>query len=159
MMLPGGFGDFSSTLLKGRAESNRCNNASFLSAEYPLPKESTLRDSPSSDKNRKVHKMCGRYREIPDIKFRRELGFGPIVNWFNPAPILSAVMLPGWVWGFLVSIFRRRGGLADSMQSSSAGSEKTMSSSSRVKQLHKFKTKVARQFPFVKTPKNIFLES
>jgi hypothetical protein len=54
----------------------------------------TLWDSPSSDKNRKVHKMCARYHEIPDIKFRRELGFGPIDNWFNPASVLLAVMLP-----------------------------------------------------------------
>jgi len=46
------------------------------------------------DKNRKVHKMCARYLEIPDIKFRRELGFGPIVNWFDPRPVLSAMMLP-----------------------------------------------------------------
>jgi hypothetical protein len=92
--------------------------------EYPLPKESTLRDSPSSDKNRKVHKMCARYHEIPDIKFRRELGFGPIVNWFDPAPVFLAVMLPGRVWGFLVSTFCRRDGLANSMQLSLAGSKK-----------------------------------
>ena len=26
--------------------------------------------------------------------FRRELGFGPIVNWFEPAPVLSAMMFP-----------------------------------------------------------------
>jgi hypothetical protein len=49
---------------------------------------------PPSDKNRKVHKMCARYREIPDIKFRQELGLGPIVNWFAPAPVLSVMMLP-----------------------------------------------------------------
>jgi hypothetical protein len=27
-------------------------------------------NSPPSDKNRKVHKMCARYREIPDMKLR-----------------------------------------------------------------------------------------
>ena len=65
-------------------------------AEYPLPKESTLREiSPPSDKNRKVHKMCARYREIPDMKLRQGLGLGPIVNWFVPAPVLSAMMLQG----------------------------------------------------------------
>ena len=46
------------------------------------------------DKNRKEHKMCARYLKIPDIKFRRELGFGPIVNWFDPAPVLSAMIIP-----------------------------------------------------------------
>ena len=51
-------------------------------------------NSPPSDKNRKVHKMCARYCEILDVKFRRELGFEPIVNWFDPAPVLSAIMLP-----------------------------------------------------------------
>ena len=69
------------------------NNNGHRDAEYPPPKESTLRNSLTSDKNRKVHKTCARYREIPDIKFRRELGFGPIVNWFDPAPVLSAMML------------------------------------------------------------------
>jgi len=49
--------------------------------------------------------MCARYPEIPDIKFRQELGFGPIVNWFGPAPVLLAMMLPGWVRGFVVSTF------------------------------------------------------
>ena len=39
--------------------------------------------------------MCAGYPEIPpDIKFRQELGFGPIVNQFAPAPVLSAMMLP-----------------------------------------------------------------
>jgi hypothetical protein len=28
------------------------------------------------------------------LKFRRELGFGTIVKWFGPAPVLSAKMLP-----------------------------------------------------------------
>jgi hypothetical protein len=51
--------------------------------------------SPPSDKNRKVHKMCARYREIPDMKLRQGLGLGPIVNWFVPAPVLSAMMLQG----------------------------------------------------------------
>ena len=51
-------------------------------------------NSPPSDKNRKVHKMCARYCKTPDIKFRRELGFGPIVYWFDPTPVLSAMMLP-----------------------------------------------------------------
>ena len=50
-------------------------------------------NSPPSDKNRKVHKMCARYREIPDMKLRRGLGLGPIVNWFVPAHVLSAMML------------------------------------------------------------------
>ncbi len=63
-------------------------------SEVSSAKGVTLRDSPSSDKNRKVHKMCARYRKIPDIKFRQELGFGPIVTWFDPASVLLAVMLP-----------------------------------------------------------------
>ena len=37
------------------------------------------KNSPSSDK-KKVHKMCARYCEIPDVKFRQGLGFGPIIN-------------------------------------------------------------------------------
>jgi len=37
-------------------------------------------------KTTKVHKMCARYSEIPDMKLRRGLGLGPIVNWFVPAP-------------------------------------------------------------------------
>ncbi len=84
------------------------------------------RNSPPSDKNRKVHKMCARYREIPDMKLRRGLGLGPIVNWFVPAPVLSAMMLPGWVWRFFSFYIHRRDGLANSMQL-------TMSSSSRGK--------------------------
>jgi hypothetical protein len=51
-------------------------------------------NSPPNDKNREVHKMCARYHEILDVKFSRELGFEPIVNWFDPAPILLAIMLP-----------------------------------------------------------------
>ena len=43
-------------------------------------------NSPPSDKNRKVHKMCARYHEILDVKFRQELGFEPIVNWFETCP-------------------------------------------------------------------------
>ncbi len=38
--------------------------------------------------------MCAGYCEIPDKKFRHGLGFGPIVYWFDPAPILLAMMLP-----------------------------------------------------------------
>jgi hypothetical protein len=56
--------------------------------------ESTLRNPSPRDKNRNVHKMCAGYREIPDTKFRRELGLGLIVNWFDPVPVLSGVMRP-----------------------------------------------------------------
>jgi len=48
--------------------------------------------------------MCARYREIPDIKFRQELGFGPIVNRFDPAPVLSTMMLPPPI-SLLLAIF------------------------------------------------------
>ena len=37
-------------------------------------------------KTEKSTRMCARYREIPDIKFRWELGFGPIVQ-PRPSPI------------------------------------------------------------------------
>ena len=36
-------------------------------------------NSPPSDKNRKVHKMCARYREIPDMKLRRGLGLDQLL--------------------------------------------------------------------------------
>jgi len=49
--------------------------------------------------------MCARYREIPDMKLRRGLGFGPILNWFVPAPVLSAMMLQGGFGDFLVTTF------------------------------------------------------
>ena len=65
------------------------------------------RNSRPCDKNRKVHKMCARsrYGQIPDMKLRQVLGLGPIVSWFIPTPVLLSMMLPGWVWGFLVSTF------------------------------------------------------
>jgi hypothetical protein len=66
-------------------------------------------------------------------------GLGPIVNWFVPAPVLSAMMLPGRVWGFFSFYFRRRDGLVDLMQSSLARSEKPMSSSSRETRLKNLK--------------------
>jgi hypothetical protein len=53
-----------------------------------------LAESSFEGQNRKVHKMCAGYREIPDKKFRHGLGFGPIVYWFDPTPVLSAMMLP-----------------------------------------------------------------
>jgi hypothetical protein len=53
-----------------------------------------IAESSFKGQNRKVHKMCAGYREIPDKKFRHGLGFGPTVNWFDPTPILSAMMLP-----------------------------------------------------------------
>ena len=55
--------------------------------EYPLPKESTLRNPPWRDKNRKVHKMFVGYREVPDTMLRRVLRCGPIVNWFSTSPL------------------------------------------------------------------------
>ena len=51
-------------------------------------------------------------------------GLGPIVNWFVPSPVLSAMMLPRWVWGFFSFYFRQRDGLVNLMQSSLARSEK-----------------------------------
>jgi hypothetical protein len=58
------------------------------------------------------------------MKFRRGLGLGTIVNWFVPAPVLSAMMLQGGFGDFLVSTFVERDGLANLMQSSLARSEK-----------------------------------
>ncbi len=50
--------------------------------------------SSSERQKRKVHKMWAGYRKVPDTKLRRLLGFGPLVNWFNPTPAFSAMMLP-----------------------------------------------------------------
>jgi hypothetical protein len=63
-----------------------------------------IAESSFEGQNRKVHKMCAGYREIPDKKFRHGLGFGPIVNWFDPAPVLLTVMLRVGL-GILVSTF------------------------------------------------------
>ena len=38
--------------------------------------------------------MCLGYRSVPDTKLRRVLGFGPIVNLFDPTPVFLAMMLP-----------------------------------------------------------------
>ena len=51
-------------------------------------------ESSFEEKNRKVHKMCAGHHKIPNIMLIRELGFGPVINWFDPAPILLAMMLP-----------------------------------------------------------------
>jgi hypothetical protein len=68
-----------------------------------------LAESSFEGQNRKVHKMCAGYREIPNKKFRHGLGFGPIVNWFDPAPVLLVMML--WVGlGILVSTFIKKTG-------------------------------------------------
>ena len=107
------------------------HNKYSLFTKYPLTKGPPCRNSPPSDKNRKVHKMCARYREIPDVKFRRGLGFEPIVNWFVPAPVLLAMMLPGWVWGFLVSTFVEGTGWLIRCNRVRPGAKKPMSSSSR----------------------------
>ena len=55
--------------------------------------------------------MCAGYREIPEIKLRRELEFGPIDNWFDPTPVLSAMMLQGGFGGFIFT-FAEGTGLA-----------------------------------------------
>jgi hypothetical protein len=44
-------------------------------------------------KQKSAQDVCKVSRDTRYIKFRRELGFGPVVNWFGPAPVLLAVML------------------------------------------------------------------
>ncbi len=38
--------------------------------------------------------MCAGYCKIPNIKLRHGLGFGPIVNWIDPTPVLLVFILP-----------------------------------------------------------------
>jgi len=96
--------------------------------------------------------MCARYREIPDVKFRRGLGFGPIVNWFVPAPVLLALMLPGWVWGFLVSTFVEGMDWLIRCNRVRLGAKNKQFLLTGKSGCINLKPKVARQFPFVKTP-------
>ena len=122
--------------------------------EYPLPKESTLRKfSFQMTKQKSAQNDVCKVSRDTDITFRRELWFVQIVNWFDPAPVLSAMMLPGWVWGFLVSTFVQGTGWLMRCKRVWLGA-KNNELLHPGKALHKFKTKVACQFHFVKTPKN-----